>query len=140
MKPIPQTENALVLRADFSDDEAWESICKAIRQPAGDFQFQAIVDFLSEPDYDGLEPQKVVSLIREGSQHTFIFVVDHTTFSNPDHPILCIDLCREPGRTFRVIPSEMWGVENNLSIANMSFDEFADSVDQDGIFRGFPES
>jgi len=28
-------------------------------------------------------------------------------------------------------------VENNLSLANMDFEEFADSVDADGVFRGF---
>jgi hypothetical protein len=28
-------------------------------------------------------------------------------------------------------------VENNLSIGNMDFDEFANAVDKDGIFRGF---
>jgi hypothetical protein len=28
------------------------------------------------------------------------------------------------------------GVENNLSLANMDFDEFADAVDADGVFRG----
>jgi hypothetical protein len=33
----------------------------------------------------------------------------------------------------------MWGVENNLSIANMDFEEFADAVGPDGIFRGFPQ-
>jgi hypothetical protein len=48
-----------------------------------------------------------------------------------------MDLHREPGRTFRVIPSEVWGIENNLWLANMEFAEFADSVDPDGIFRGF---
>jgi hypothetical protein len=44
----------------------------------------------------------------------------------------------ELGRTFRVIPSEMWDVENNLSLANMDFPEFAGSTGPDGIFRGFP--
>jgi len=34
----------------------------------------------------------------------------------------------------------MCSVENNLSIANMDFSEFADNVDKDGIFRGFPDS
>ena len=29
--------------------------------------------------------------------------------------------------------------ENNLSIANMDFREFAESVDPDGVFRGFPQ-
>jgi hypothetical protein len=28
-------------------------------------------------------------------------------------------------------------IENNLSIANMDFAEFADSVNEDGVFRGF---
>ena len=51
--------------------------------------------------------------------------------------MLVIDLADQPGRTFRVIPSEMWSVENNLSLANMDFDEFADAVDAAGIFRGF---
>jgi hypothetical protein len=47
-----------------------------------------------------------------------------------------VDLFDEPGRTFRVIPSEMWGIENNLSTSNMGFDEFAVLADKDGIFRG----
>lgn len=34
----------------------------------------------------------------------------------------------------------MWSVENNLSIANMGFEEFADSADEKGVFRGFPRS
>jgi hypothetical protein len=29
-------------------------------------------------------------------------------------------------------------VENNLSLANMDFHEFADNVGADGVFRGFP--
>jgi hypothetical protein len=47
------------------------------------------------------------------------------------------DMYHDPGRTFRVIPSEMWGVENNLSLSNMDFFEFADAADEDGVFRGF---
>ena len=73
------------------------------------------------------------------SEHNFMFVVDKITLSHPDNPILVIDLIGEPGRTFRVIPSAMWGVENNLSIANMDFADFADHTDSDGIFRDFPE-
>lgn len=48
-----------------------------------------------------------------------------------------VDLDDEPGRTFRVIPRELWSVENNLSIANMDYRDFADSVGADGVFRGF---
>jgi len=34
----------------------------------------------------------------------------------------------------------MWDVENNLSLAILDFADFADAVDKDGIFRGFPTS
>jgi len=138
MKQIPKTKNALVLRTDFSDAASWESICAAIREPVG--EFKAYVDFISDPVYDGITTERLLSLIPQGSNHTFIFIVDRIALTHPDHPILVVDLYTEPGRTFRVIPSKMWSVENNLSIANMDFAEFADSTDQDGIFRSFPES
>lgn len=62
------------------------------------------------------------------------------SLTDPEQPVLVVDLSNDPGRNFRVIPAEIWGVENNLSIANMDFEEFADSADPDGTFRGFPET
>jgi hypothetical protein len=32
----------------------------------------------------------------------------------------------------------MWSVENNLSIANMGFEEFVDAADPNGTYRGIP--
>ena len=137
MNQIPETENAVVLRTDFSDDAAWKSVCAAIQKPVGDFR--AHVDFVSDPAYGDLTVAQLLSLIPEGFKHSFVFVVDRATLSQPQHPILVVDLLTEPGRTFRVIPSAMWGVENNLTLANMDFADFAGCVDQDGVFRGFPE-
>jgi len=37
LKHLPITTDALVLRADFSDPAAWDSIVAAIREPVGDF-------------------------------------------------------------------------------------------------------
>lgn len=138
MNNIPQTDNALVLRTDFSDNSAWESICVAVKEPVGEFQFRAHVDCVSDPAYDGLTVEQLLAL-RGNDSRSFMFVVDRTALTHPDHPILVVDLYREPGRTFRVIPCELQGVENNLSISNMDFGEFADNADSDGIFRGFPE-
>jgi hypothetical protein len=135
MKSIPKTENALVLRTDFSDESAWEAIRADIQEPVNECgeEFQACVDFLSDPEYDSLTVEQLVEACKG---HTFIFIVDRVTLSHPDRPILVVDLYDEPGRTFRVVPSAMWAVENNLSLANMGFYEFADMVDQDGIFYG----
>jgi hypothetical protein len=68
-----------------------------------------------------------------------VFVADQMALTNPEHPILVVDLQDEPGRTFRVIPLALGEVENNLSIANMGFDEFAEATDESGIFRGLME-
>jgi hypothetical protein len=134
MKYIPETEDSPVLRTDFSDQRTWESVCRAIEKPVG--EFRAYVDFISDPEFAGLSIEELVRLIHPDSDHTFIFVVDREAISNPEHPILVVDLFDERGRWFRVIPSEMWGVENNLSIANMDFDEIASISDPDGVFRG----
>ena len=134
MKQLPETENALVLRTDFADDAAWESVCKAIQTPVGDFQ--AYVECLSDPAFKGLSTQQVVAAAA-GTNRMFLFVVDQASLAAPEYLILCVDLADEPGRTFRVIPTEMWSVENNLSLANMDFKDFASAVDKDGVFRGF---
>jgi uncharacterized protein DUF6924 len=47
-----------------------------------------------------------------------------------------VDLTDEPGKTFRVIPAEMWSVENNFSLANLDFADFVEAVDNEGIYRG----
>jgi hypothetical protein len=136
MKMIPDTENALGVRTDFSDEAAWESVCAAIQAPVGDFR--AYVDFVSDLDYDGLTPDGLLPLIPKHPYRSFAFIIDRVALAHPEHPILAVDLRAEPGRTFRVIPSVVHSVENNLSITNMDFFEFADAVDADGIFRGFP--
>jgi len=137
MKDLPATQKSLVLRTDFSDSRAWEQICTAIQQPQTEYEFQANVECISDSAFSGLTPEKAVTL-STAAYRTFVFLVDSETISNPEHPVLVVDLNREPGRTFRVIPSEMWGVENNLFLANMDFHEFANAADEDGVFRGFP--
>jgi hypothetical protein len=139
MNEIPQTEFALVLRTDFSDQIVWEKICAAIREPVGDFHFLASVDFLDRERYTNITKAQLLELIPKNYNHSFIIVADRVAVSNPEHPLLIIDLYENVGREFRAIPSQIQAIENNLSIANMDFEEFAEAVDEDGIFRGFPE-
>jgi Domain of unknown function (DUF6924) len=135
-KRLPVTRQSLVLRTDFSDESSWQSICAAIQAPVGDFR--AYVECVSDRAFEGVTSTDLPSLVPEGWEHSFVFLVDRVALSSPEHPILVVDLHEEPGRSFRIVPREAWGVENNLSIANMDFSEFAGSVDPDGVFRGFP--
>ena len=137
MKNLPETENSLLLRTDFSDDAAWAALCDAA-QAQSEEGFQARLECISDRAYDGLTIDQLVALARTNDDLGYIFLADRVALTNPEQPILVVDLYDEPGRTFRVIPRELWGVENNLSLANMDYSDFADNVDADGVFRGFP--
>lgn len=132
---LPESEVSLVVRTDFSDDAAWEEVRRAIAAPVGNFQ--AHVEFVDDLQYEDLTVGDLIGLDSENSCLTEVYLVDVLTIADPEHPVMVVDVCDEPGRTFRVIPSEMWCVENNLSIANMDWEDFAESLDQDGVFRGF---
>ncbi len=137
MKPVPDTSDALVLRTDFSDESAWRSIRAAFDVPSPIDGFLANLTCVEDRSFEAATVADLVAAAAAGQYRTFMFVADSVTMRDADHPVLVIDLADEPGRTFRVIPSEMWSVENNLSLANMDFDEFADAIDAAGIFRGF---
>ena len=134
MKPIPDTKDSLVLRTDFASDAAWESLCREIEQPVS--EFRAHVRFISDREYDSAPPEDVVTLASLNSDRFFIFMVDAVTLSDPEHPVLVLDLRENRGSSFRVIPSEMWAVENNLALANMDFSDFKQNA-RNGVFRGF---
>jgi hypothetical protein len=143
---LPESSDSLVIRTDFLHDEAWQRLRAEIAAPvavpypngAVD-EFQAYVEFIDDRTYDGVTATDLVAGDFERGERSFVFLVDTVAHTHPEYPILVVDLLDEPGRTFRVVPNEAWGVENNLSIANMDFCEFADNADADGIFRGFPD-
>jgi len=134
-KTLPVTQDSLLLRTDFSDDSAWHVVCTAVQAPVGDFR--AYVECVSDPAFAGVTPAELPPLQPERAYHSFVFLVDGVALSSPEHPIVVVDLFEEPGRWFRVVPSEAWAVQNNLSLANMDFADFADNVAADGVFRGF---
>ncbi|OZE43163.1 hypothetical protein CH259_00475 [Rhodococcus sp. 05-2254-4] len=137
---------SLLIRTDFTDDDSWRNIAVAAMAPVpqGDgTEFAAYLTCIDNRDYDGLTVDGLLDLVGDPPPY-YAFLVDAETVTNPEMPIVAVytgpDYPERPrGKTFRVIPTEMCSVENNLSIANMDFESFADSADDDdGIFRGFP--
>jgi hypothetical protein len=129
--------DALVLRTDFSDDAAWRAICDAIAAPSPGDGFLANVTFVEDRAFEGAAVADLVAAAAACSQYrSFMFVVDDVTVRDAEHPVLVVDLADEPGRTFRVIPAEMWSVENNLSLANLDFADFSEATDAAGVYRG----
>jgi len=142
MKQLSKTTNPVVIRTDFDNQQAWEAICELLRAPvhASGETFYPCVDFLEDSDYRNLTKEELLAIVLRDHAHSFLFVVDRATIANPDFAILAVDLVESRGRSFRAIPSQIQSIENNLSIANMDFEEFAEAVDKDGIFRGFPRA
>jgi hypothetical protein len=135
-----KTDNAIVIRTDFEDQPAWERICSVIRAPVreSDHTFYAFVDFVEERAYRNLSVAALLAALPRDYKHSFLFIVDRDVLASPDFPVLVVDLSEFRGRTFRAVATQVQGIENNLSIANMGFEEFAAATDEDGVFRGFP--
>jgi hypothetical protein len=128
----------LVVRTDFTDQAAWLAITAEVQAPQGEDGFLANVKLVDERSNDTLPLERLRERIASRSPCSFAFVVDTTTISHPEHPLLVIGLRADGGADFRAIPSAIQSIENNLSLGNMDFDEFASSADEDGIFRDFP--
>jgi hypothetical protein len=104
--------------------------------------FLASVDFVDSPELTGLSELDVARAVPRryphGYRHPILFVVDALTVTAREHPLLVLNLSqRAPGEPFRTTPRQVQSIENNLSISNMDFIEFAQAADPDGVFRGF---
>lgn len=132
---LPNTKKPLVILTTEVENSKWDHLKQAISKTYA-FGFRAFVDFSENKEFAGILPEDFQGFKEKAYKHSFVFLVDEETMTNPEHPIICVDLYEEPGKNFRVIPSEMWAIENNLSISNMSFYEFFDACDEDGVYRG----
>ncbi|MEU0212437.1 DUF6924 domain-containing protein [Streptomyces canus] len=136
MNQLPCTLEALVVRTDFSADGAWDTVRAALYSPSGE-GFLASVALVDDQRYEGLTLDQALDLIPAEYQHPLLVLVDSVAVASTELPLLVVDLRGERGRCVRVVAAELWGIENNLSGANMDFEEFAGAVDDDGVFRGF---
>ncbi len=137
MITLPSTDDPIVLRTDFTNENEWKSISAEIITPDPEFEFLPYVVFVNDTSFQDYTEELLFSDSVSRYNHAFIFIVDSITITNPEHPILCVGLKHNKGLKFRTIPSVICGIENNLSISNIDFEEFSDAVDENGIFRGF---
>lgn len=135
---LPETDQTIVLRTDYSDQSAWTELCSLVEAPYEE-GFRAYLAFVDNPALADLTLDGLMEAAESGGYQSFFFVADYEAIHNPEHPVLAVDLHESRGRTFRVIPAQMWAVENNLSLANMEFSSFADETDPDGVLRGFTD-
>ena len=125
---------SLLIRTDFSDDEAWARLLVDAALPYSADGFTASFVAVSDRAYEGLHAE---DLARLDGDAFFVYAADRLSMHGPERTLLVVDRLHDRGRWFRVTLEQAWAVENNLSLFNMDFFEFADAVDADRVFRGF---
>jgi hypothetical protein len=138
---LPETWCVPVVRADFRDDDVWERLKDEIVSPTEE-GFMAGVEFVEDRTLIGLSEKAIADsyprAYPRGYRHPVVFVVDAVTVSLPERPLLVVNVSeRDETGPFRTLPRQVQAIENNLSIANMDFFEFARAAGLDGVFRGF---
>ena len=137
MLRLPITDNSLLVRTTFSDQKRWEDALSVVLKENED-GFRAYVDVVDDNAWDGVIWEQIRQAALEANdQAAVLFIIDRAALE-PGYPVKVIDLDEESRKPFRCIARELWGVENNLNISNMDWEQFAECTDDDGVFRGFP--
>lgn len=132
---LPSSDDSLLVRTDFKDDDAWERARSAALAENED-GFRAYVSIVDDRAWDGADWETLHAAAVAGEKHaSVLFVVDQVALAD-DHAILVVDL-EERRPPFRCIASRLWSVDNNLNISNMDWEEFAESTDSANVYRGF---
>ncbi|WP_327122061.1 hypothetical protein OG206_31975 [Streptomyces sp. NBC_01341] len=133
--PLPREDSSLVLRTDFSQDAAWETLKAAI--DAEDEQGEAT--YVSDPAYDGATVQSLIDAddaADDDAKVCHVFVADAVALGGGEHALLMVDLFSPPYQTVRVAPTAFAEVSANLTIANLDVADYADEDDPGWIYRG----
>jgi hypothetical protein len=132
---FPISQYPLLIRTDFSYDSVWQLIKDKIMSPEN--EYEAVINFIDDKRFENLSLTQLPSFGSDQEEHDFVLLADSISMQNPENTILCVDLAETYGKHFRVIPSRLWSVANNLFMVNMEFNQFAEAVGQNGVFRGF---
>lgn len=124
-----------LLRTDQTRPERWDALLACIAAPS-ELGFQASVDPLTHSELEGLTEQDIRRVPRANNAERFVLVADATAQGDDEFPILVVDISGEGKPSFRVTCKCLWAVQNNLSLGNMDWEDFSESTDPDGVYRG----
>jgi len=141
---------ALIIRTDFSDEPAWQSLCTELSRPWGDGDYEPVVHIVDDPAWSGAMAHDVVAAVSVDEDLSVVFLADRTTMGDRDHALLAVavltrDECESDEEfeaysgSVRAVPAGIHDIHANLSIGNLDFADVADAagLDPAGVFRSF---
>ncbi|MFG2570906.1 DUF6924 domain-containing protein [Streptomyces sp. NPDC048567] len=146
--------DALVIRTDFSDDEAWNAVVGELQRPWGPSgEFAAAVQLVDAPAWSGATADEVLAALVD-EDLVVVFLADRGTMQSPVRALLAVsavwedvsgldpvyyrELIESPEpREFRALPAAVHGVQVDLALGNGDFAEYAAeaSAEPDQLLR-----
>ncbi|MEV4330962.1 hypothetical protein AB0K02_10515 [Streptomyces sp. NPDC049597] len=142
---------ALIVRTAYDDEAAWQAVVTDLTRPWGDeCEYDADVHIVDDPAWTGATPDDVLAAVRGDEDLSVVFLADKVTMQCAHRGLLALAVHDgeddvdpmdgdPPPREFRTVPTGVHTVHANLSIANMYFEDYAETAftDPDGVFRSF---
>ncbi|MER5201145.1 DUF6924 domain-containing protein [Streptomyces sp. NPDC002755] len=143
MNTLPDGSDAVVIRTDFTDAQAWDRL----RAYIGSYAPEGLltdVRTVDDPRHEGMTAGQLRSLVPDRADYPYLAVADAGTFAAHlearDRTLLVIDLDEEgPGEVFRAVASSLAEIDANLSLANTDFGDYVEGVGHDGVYRGLED-
>jgi hypothetical protein len=125
----------LVIRTDFTDENAWNRILEELQEPWGENETEPYL--ISDSAYDGAPAERIIKVVLalpEPDLPGVVFIADATTMREEKYPLLAVST-EWDGKPFaedeeafdtqfRIRPNAAIEVSANLGLANMDFEDF----------------
>lgn len=128
---IPNTEYHSIIRTNFDSDTDWEMLQEQIEAEL-DIEFE----FVNEIAYKNKSPASLIKLCSPDYPHSLLVIADSQAFDS-EEPTLLIVRVKDANERLRATLDGTNSIVANVSIGNMGLEEYVESVDEDGVFRGF---
>lgn len=145
----------LVIRTHFGDEEAWQQVLAAMAEPWAGGEGESTSHVVNDREWEGATVEQVRAAAGEQDPSLdVVFLADEVTMRADHHALLAVNMDDETnyldeeydvehgttfGRRLRIVPNEASGLHVNLALANMDYEEWADTASRnaDGVFHGF---
>jgi hypothetical protein len=135
--PLVIEDNLVLVRTDFSDDDAWAAILDEVRGGAFD---DGEVQPTDDPGWAGADFEEVLAALPDDFAADVVYLADAVTMTHEEHAVLAANTEIPPAsavyepeegvtRTMRIGPDFVTTMHANLEIANLSWEEYCEQRD-----------